>query len=874
MGYKLATKVGTLQGVDSNYPDGLYFPCTVDCRQVSEIPVDWITVFSQDHSNPSLPGGILMYCCNAGTSPLSLANWKSYHEALGLGWFDSMETKPASTSEGDPIIAYTGEGNQTETPWITVDRKGLPYKDSSGFFYMYAHNADIGRTQSSIVFRSRDLLNWEFVQIALDNPEGAEPGGGHTGYMSTSFLPEEVKDVFDAPVIANHLQGGSLPAVQDNGAELVGDASEGDSTINVYRSSGGTVNLESGSVADISGVRYYVTTSVTLPTSGSVSVGITPSLTEDLSDGESISFKKMVVSPWGLSKSTNQLDWEVIETRGPYSHPEWGLADGLVFNNSLRPSSLRVTQEGEYCILFAAGLPNAGGGQTVYRQIYCGWFNKQLQLIRKPRLVLDNGGSGSADELMADMPAVAEYEGTVFFFYRGRNSSNEGAILLATTEWDDTETPPDPLFDRFVSYTKDIDESEPTSIDSELEQFASGNPVTVSSNKFQIPASSTGLRVVDSVIPSDFDVIEIWLENAKGASQPSGALTSFHLYNPTTSRDSVEILSFLSNYGIFRGVTRHNAGALWRHHTGYIAGGDSSVEEYEFEANHDYGMKVWPQLRKAQLLGGGQLGFGLSFPIDNSINLGQSHKLGFEKDATVTSTIDRVVARWGNLTPGLQNSTGEVFDLTGDNLIASIPVVRYTEKYQYSEHDPRRLDLGTGEFDQGMSFLPDDGTDYNYTLGSELPKSPRLDFKFNVTAEQAGENLKFYVIGKRGDNDSSQQERRFYLTFDRNPSTTFSTVIPSGSSLQLASGSLLASSVTEGEHTISIEMEQAGVQLYKLVIVEASVDISSVTDTDGQPGYDFTVSSSRLPAAAQNDLTNAELLTGLNIYNKQVPRGF
>lgn len=92
---------------------------------------------------------------------------------IGLAYSNAPDSK--FTNYG-VVYVDTVKGKQTETPSVIYD-------DNTGYFYMYYHNDGVGTTQSTVLAKSLDCINWERVGLVIDVPIFEFPGNAHTGYF-------------------------------------------------------------------------------------------------------------------------------------------------------------------------------------------------------------------------------------------------------------------------------------------------------------------------------------------------------------------------------------------------------------------------------------------------------------------------------------------------------------------------------------------------------------------------------------------------------------------------------------------------------------------------------------------------------------------
>ncbi len=159
---------------------GIYYPTVIETKDITgwQAPYTHIVYFSTDHDTGD--GGIWCFLVNG--DPTNPSNWVDYDDALALGHFDYLTTKPS----GNPIYIDTeSRGTQTETPCARV---------INGSVYMTTHNNsgpsyDGDRAQTTSMQLSSDGLNfsWQGYILTYDPRYGV--GDGHTGYFKWSENP-------------------------------------------------------------------------------------------------------------------------------------------------------------------------------------------------------------------------------------------------------------------------------------------------------------------------------------------------------------------------------------------------------------------------------------------------------------------------------------------------------------------------------------------------------------------------------------------------------------------------------------------------------------------------------------------------------------
>lgn len=181
--YSISQNAGAIQGfpagMSTTASSGPYWPNLVDLRNES-FPADWALWYSPDHSDDN--GGMFLSLCRG--DPMVAANWRTYDQAIAAGWLDSIGSKPA----GNPIFSTGSAGfTSVETPCIV--------KVGSKWVITFHVNNATGGLSYQETFRatSDDMLNWTLpanrgsallVAYATD-----PPGDGHTGYFSWAANP-------------------------------------------------------------------------------------------------------------------------------------------------------------------------------------------------------------------------------------------------------------------------------------------------------------------------------------------------------------------------------------------------------------------------------------------------------------------------------------------------------------------------------------------------------------------------------------------------------------------------------------------------------------------------------------------------------------
>lgn len=162
---------------------GPYWPDYVDMRNTG-FPADYAMYFSTDHASGF--GGIWLYVCRG--EPTTRANWKSYDEALALGWFDGITDKPA----GNPIIS--GDTKQNPAGFTQLETPRVRKVGSTWYMNLQANNVQNKRNnQATIQATSPDGVQWllpaSLGTVLLVSTTNFGFGDGHTGYFTCGDNP-------------------------------------------------------------------------------------------------------------------------------------------------------------------------------------------------------------------------------------------------------------------------------------------------------------------------------------------------------------------------------------------------------------------------------------------------------------------------------------------------------------------------------------------------------------------------------------------------------------------------------------------------------------------------------------------------------------